>query len=110
MNSALGLLFRLSGYHDDLGDVTGRPGRACKKSFPGELWRPCPTRQSEEIHRMSGGSLVAALFPRMVIPEFAHDDGSHSSAFGRRILFPIETEALTADTTANVLPELRPSE
>src|SRR6266851_7183279 len=110
MSSALGLLFRLSGNHDDFGDVTGRPGRACEKSFPGELRRPCPAWQPEEINRMCGGGLVAALFPRMVISEFAQNDGSHGSAFGGRILLPIETEALTADAAANILPELRPSE
>jgi len=108
-DSALGLLFRMSGYHDNFGDVTGRPGRACEKSFPGELRRTCPAWQSEEIHRMRGGGLVAALFPRMVISEFAQNDGSHGSAFGGRVLLPIETEALTTDATANVLPELRPS-
>jgi hypothetical protein len=46
----------------------------------------------------------------MVIVEFAQNDGSHGSAFGGRILLPIKTEALTADATADVLPELRSSE
>jgi hypothetical protein len=105
------LLLRLSrGDHDDLGDVAGRPGRPGKKSLPSELRRPCPARQPEEIKRVSGGGIVAALFPRMVISEFAQDDGSHGSAFGGRVQLPIETEALSAGATANVLPELRPSE
>jgi hypothetical protein len=59
---------------------------------------------------MCGGGFVAALLPRMVIAEFAQDDRAHGSAFGGRTQLPIETEALTADATANVLPELRPSE
>jgi hypothetical protein len=42
----------------------------------------------------------------MVISEFAQDDGSHGIALGRRILLPIETEALIANAAANVLPEL----
>jgi hypothetical protein len=46
----------------------------------------------------------------MMIPEFAQHDGSHGSAFGGRILLPIETETLTAHAAANILPELRPSE
>jgi hypothetical protein len=46
----------------------------------------------------------------MVISEFAQDDGSHGSAFGGRILLPIETEALATDAAANILPELRSSE
>jgi hypothetical protein len=59
---------------------------------------------------MGGRVTVAALLRRMVmISKFGQDDGSHRSAFGRGILLPIKTEALTADATANVLPELRPS-
>jgi hypothetical protein len=45
----------------------------------------------------------------MVISEFPQDDGAHGGAFGRRILLPIETKALTADITVQILPELRPS-
>jgi hypothetical protein len=59
---------------------------------------------------MRGGGLVSALFTRVVISEFAQDDGSHGCAFGRRILLPIKAEALTADAATNVLPELRSSE
>jgi len=110
MRSLPGMPLRILRYHDDFGDVAGRPGRARKKSLPGELRRPRPAWQTEEIHRMGGGSLVAALFARMVIPEFAEDYGSHGGAFGGRILLPIKTEALTADVAANILPELRPSE
>ena len=110
MKSTRGLLLRLPGDHDDLGDVTRGPGRTCKKRFPGELRRACPARQPEEIKRMCGGRVVSALFPRMMISQLAEDDGSHGSALGRRILLPIETEALIADATANVLPKLGPSE
>jgi hypothetical protein len=46
----------------------------------------------------------------MVILKLAQNNGSHGSAFGGRVLLPIETEALTANTTANVLTELRSSE
>jgi hypothetical protein len=59
---------------------------------------------------MGGGSLVAALLPRMVVAEFAQHDGSHGSAFDGRILLPIETETLSAHAAANIFPELRPSE
>jgi len=30
---------------------------------------------------MRAGGFIAALFPRMMIPEFAQNDGSHGSAF-----------------------------
>jgi hypothetical protein len=59
---------------------------------------------------MGRGGHITALFPRVVISKLAHDDRSHGSALGRRVLLPIKTEALTADAAANILAELRSSE
>jgi hypothetical protein len=108
--SALGGMFRVLGDHNDFRDVARRTRRACEKSLSGELRRPRPTRQPEQIDRMCCGGHVPALFPRMVISKLAQNHGSHGCAFGRRVLLPIETETLTADVAANVLAELRSSE
>src|SRR5712664_151953 len=80
--SAVGLVLRLPGDHDDLRDVARLPGRTCKKCLPGELRRACPAGEPEEIKRMCGGGVVSALFPRMMISQLAEDDGSHGCALG----------------------------
>jgi hypothetical protein len=102
----LSLLFGLSRDHDHFGDLAGNTGRTRKHCCPGKPRRSTPTRESKQIEGVGCSSFIVALFRRVMVAEFAENDGARGGAFSGRTRFPVEAEALTTNRTVNVLPEL----